>query len=151
MSSRPQVSRAACFWTGSLWPARVLVGVVCIMTWPQCECSIDRMVYLFTRLLWETSIEEILVTGGAGFIGSNFVRYILDKRDDCHITVFDALTYAGHLENLEDVKVNPRFAFVKGDIRSAQDVDGPVRDADIVLNFAAESHVDRRFTMPRIR
>ena len=88
-------------------------------------------------------MKELLVTGGAGFIGSNFVRYILNKRDDCRVTVLDALTYAGHLENLEDVKDNPRFAFVKGDIRSAEDVDGPVRDADIVLNFAAESHVDR--------
>ena len=88
-------------------------------------------------------MKNLLITGGAGFIGSNFVRYILNRRDDCHITVFDALTYAGHLENLEAVKDDPRFAFVKGDIRRAEDVDGPVRDADIVINFAAESHVDR--------
>jgi len=88
-------------------------------------------------------MRNLLITGGAGFIGSNFVRYILNKRDDCHVTVLDALTYAGHLENLEDVKDDPRFAFVKGDIRRAEDVDGPVRDADIVINFAAESHVDR--------
>lgn len=88
-------------------------------------------------------MKKLLVTGGAGFIGSNFVRHILGKRDDCHITVLDALTYAGHLENLEDVKDNPRFAFVKGDIRSAADVDPLVAEADIVINFAAESHVDR--------
>ncbi|MCX6345430.1 MAG: dTDP-glucose 4,6-dehydratase [Armatimonadetes bacterium] len=88
-------------------------------------------------------MKKLLVTGGAGFIGSNFVRYILGKRDDCRITVVDALTYAGHLENLEDIKNDPRFAFVKGDIRKAEDIDPLVADADIVINFAAESHVDR--------
>lgn len=88
-------------------------------------------------------MKNLLVTGGAGFIGSNFVRYILSKHADMSVTVFDALTYAGHLENLEDVKDDPRFKFVKGDIRNADDVAGPVDEADIVLNFAAESHVDR--------
>ncbi|MCL5105568.1 MAG: dTDP-glucose 4,6-dehydratase [Armatimonadetes bacterium] len=88
-------------------------------------------------------MKRLLVTGGAGFIGSNFVRYILGRHDDYHIIVFDALTYAGHTENLEDVWDDPRFEFVKGDIRSPEDVAGPVDKADVVLNFAAESHVDR--------
>ena len=88
-------------------------------------------------------MKRLLVTGGAGFIGSNFVRYILNKHDDFAVTVFDALTYAGHLENLEDVKDDPRFEFVQGDIRSAEDVAAPVEKCDIVINFAAESHVDR--------
>jgi len=93
-------------------------------------------------------MKRVLVTGGAGFIGSNFVRHILRKRDDCEIIVLDALTYAGHLENLEDVKDDPRFRFVKGDIRTADDVAGPVAEADIVINFAAESHVDRSIYDP---
>lgn len=93
-------------------------------------------------------MKHLLVTGGAGFIGSNFVRHMLEKHDDVKITVLDALTYAGHLENLEDVKDNPRFAFVKGDIRNADDVAKPVQDADIVINFAAESHVDRSIVEP---
>lgn len=94
-------------------------------------------------------MKRLLVTGGAGFIGSNFVRYMLDKHADCSVTVLDALTYAGHLENLEDVKDNPRFSFVKGDIRNSEDVAGPVAEADIVLNFAAESHVDRSIEDPQ--
>ena len=93
-------------------------------------------------------MKKLLVTGGAGFIGSNFVRYMLERHDDHHITVLDALTYAGHLENLEDVKDDTRFAFVKGDIRSAEDVAKPVDEADIVINFAAESHVDRSIHDP---
>ena len=93
-------------------------------------------------------MKRLLVTGGAGFIGSNFVRYILGKHPDYHITVLDALTYAGHLENLEDVKDDPRFKFVKGDIRNAEDVARPVEEADIVINFAAESHVDRSIHDP---
>lgn len=93
-------------------------------------------------------MKKLLVTGGAGFIGSNFVRHMLSKRDDCEIIVLDALTYAGHLENLEDVNDDPRYRFVKGDIRSAEDVDGPVAEADIVINFAAESHVDRSIYDP---
>ena len=93
-------------------------------------------------------MKHLLVTGGAGFIGSNFVRYILGKHPDFKVTVLDALTYAGHLENLEDVWDDPRFAFVKGDIRNADDVAKPVAEADIVINFAAESHVDRSIHDP---
>jgi len=93
-------------------------------------------------------LKHLLVTGGAGFIGSNFVRYWFERHPDDRITVLDALTYAGHLENLEDVKDNPNFAFVQGDIRSADDVAKPVEEADIVVNFAAESHVDRSIAEP---
>ena len=93
-------------------------------------------------------MKRVLVTGGAGFIGSNFVRYILGRRDDVEIIVFDALTYAGHLENLDDVKDDPRFSFVKGDIRNADDVAASIEKADIVINFAAESHVDRSIYDP---
>lgn len=93
-------------------------------------------------------MKKLLVTGGAGFIGSNFVRHILNTRDDCAVVVLDALTYAGHLENLEDVKDDPRFSFIKGDIRNSDDVSTPVADADIVINFAAESHVDRSIYDP---
>ena len=93
-------------------------------------------------------MKKILVTGGAGFIGSNFVRSILNKTDNYEIIVLDALTYAGHLENLEDVKDDPRFSFVKGDIRNPNDVAEPVEKSDIIINFAAESHVDRSITDP---
>lgn len=94
-------------------------------------------------------MKRLLITGGAGFIGSNFVRYMLAKHEDYEITVLDALTYAGHLENLEDVKDHPRFVeFIHGDIRSAEDVARPVDEADIVINFAAESHVDRSIHDP---
>ena len=93
-------------------------------------------------------MKHMLVTGGAGFIGSNFVRYMLGKHDGYRITVLDALTYAGHLENLDDVKDDPRFTFIKGDIRIASDVAKPMADADIVVNFAAESHVDRSIAEP---
>ncbi len=93
-------------------------------------------------------MKKMLVTGGAGFIGSNFVRMIIEDHPDYSVTVIDALTYAGHMENLEDVKSNDRFSFVKGDIRNASDVDGLVKEHDIVINFAAESHVDRSITDP---
>lgn len=93
-------------------------------------------------------MKQVLVAGGAGFIGCNFVRYALRKHSDWHVTVLDALTYAGHLENLEDVKDDPRFSFIKGDIRSVDDVAEPVKSADIVVNFAAETHVDRSIVEP---
>jgi dTDP-glucose 4,6-dehydratase len=86
---------------------------------------------------------KVLVTGGAGFIGSNFVRYAIDAHADWHVTTLDKLTYAGRLENLESVQNHPRHRFVKGDIADAA-VAGPlVRDSEIVVNFAAETHVDR--------
>ncbi len=86
---------------------------------------------------------EVVVTGGAGFIGSNFVRWAHAAHPDWHITTLDKLTYAGRMENLRDVLESPRHRFVKGDIADAE-VAGPlVRDAEIVVHFAAETHVDR--------
>ncbi|MEN6371396.1 MAG: dTDP-glucose 4,6-dehydratase [Armatimonadota bacterium] len=92
-------------------------------------------------------MKRMLVTGGAGFIGSNYVRYALNKYPDYQITVLDALTYAGNLDNLADLS-GPRMDFIKGDIRNREDVDGPVHDADLVVNFAAESFVDRSILEP---
>ena len=86
---------------------------------------------------------KILVTGGAGFIGSNFIHYILNKYPDYKIVNLDLLTYAGNLENLKDVENNPNYKFVKGDITDSKLVNDLVREADIIVNFAAESHVDR--------
>lgn len=86
---------------------------------------------------------KILVTGGAGFIGSNFIRHMLSKYDDIEIVNLDLLTYAGRLENLHDVKGNPRHKFVQGDIRKAEMVEPIVKEVDVIVNFAAETHVDR--------
>jgi dTDP-glucose 4,6-dehydratase len=86
---------------------------------------------------------NVLVTGGAGFIGSNFIRYALQTHADWHITNLDKLTYAGRLETLNDVIANPRHRFVRGDIADSG-VSAPlVRSADLVVHFAAETHVDR--------
>ncbi len=86
---------------------------------------------------------RLLVTGGAGFIGSNFVRYLLHNHPDYHVTVLDKLTYAGNLDNLQDLEGHPHFRFVQGDICDAQTVDALARDVDVIANFAAETHVDR--------
>ena len=93
---------------------------------------------------------NILVTGGAGFIGSNFVRYMVNKYSDYHIINLDALTYCGNLENLKDIEDRDNYTFVKGDIRDKDVVDELVRKCDYVINFAAESHVDRSITDPEI-
>jgi dTDP-glucose 4,6-dehydratase len=86
---------------------------------------------------------EVLVTGGAGFIGSNFVRYALQQHPEWHVTTLDKLTYAGRKENLHDVMNDPRHTFVHGDICDAP-VAGPlVERSNIVVHFAAETHVDR--------
>ncbi len=91
-------------------------------------------------------MKRLLVTGGAGFIGSNFVRYMLEKYPDYEITVLDALTYAGNLDNLADVAANvgePRYRFVEGDIADFSCVNELVPEHDAIINFAAETHVDR--------
>jgi len=84
-----------------------------------------------------------LVTGGAGFIGSNFVRYLLAERPECELVNLDALTYAGHLENLADLEHDPRHRFVHGDICDAEMVQRVMEGVDTVFHLAAESHVDR--------
>lgn len=91
---------------------------------------------------------KLLVTGGAGFIGSNFIRYWLSKYSRDSIVNLDKLTYAGHIENLSDLKDNPRYSFIKGDIINKFDVDRAIRDVDVVVHFAAESHVDRSIEEP---
>jgi len=88
-------------------------------------------------------MKTLLVTGGAGFIGSNFIRYMLNTRDDIHIINLDKLTYAGNLDNLKDIEHDERYEFVKGDICDSEIVRQCMQKSDIVLNFAAESHVDR--------
>ena len=93
---------------------------------------------------------KILITGGAGFIGSNFVKYMLNQHKDYEIVNLDALTYCGNLENLSDIEDNPNYTFVKGDIRDKSVVDDLVKDSDYVINFAAESHVDRSIEDPEI-
>ena len=95
---------------------------------------------------------KCLVTGGAGFIGSNFVFYMLDKYPQDQIVCLDKLTYAGNLETLESVMENPRFTFVKGDIadRGAVYALFEKEHPDVVVNFAAESHVDRSVVDPGI-
>lgn len=91
---------------------------------------------------------RILVTGGAGFIGSNFVHYWIKNHSKDEIVVLDKLTYAGNLENLTDLRDNPQFRFVKGDINDYLLVREVIEDCDIVLHLAAESHVDRSLSSP---
>ncbi len=92
---------------------------------------------------------RVFVTGGAGFIGSNFIRYALAQGDDVQVTNYDLLTYAGNPESLRDIADDPRYAFVKGDIRDPQAVSDAMEGHDAVVNFAAESHVDRSIDGPR--
>ena len=93
---------------------------------------------------------KILVTGGAGFIGSCFVRHMLNKHQDYKIINIDALTYAGNIANLNDVKNNPNYTFVHGNICDKKLVRELISECDAVVNFAAESHVDRSITNPEI-
>jgi dTDP-glucose 4,6-dehydratase len=90
---------------------------------------------------------KILVTGGAGFIGSNYVRHVLAHTDD-EVTVYDALTYAGNLSTLRDVDDSPRYSFVKGNICDPGTLEEAMRGRDAVVHFAAESHVDRSILGP---
>ena len=95
-------------------------------------------------------MKNLLVTGGAGFIGSNFVHYALEKYPDWRIVVFDKLNYRGNLDNLKDVEKHPRYAFVRGDICDAAAVSAAIEqhDIDTVVNYAAETHVDRSIMDP---
>ncbi|MDQ4095964.1 MAG: dTDP-glucose 4,6-dehydratase [Actinomycetota bacterium] len=92
---------------------------------------------------------RLFVTGGAGFIGSNFIRWVLDTQPDVRVTNYDALTYAGNLDNLRDVAGNPAYRFVRGDVNDARLLEQVLPGHDAILNFAAESHVDRSITASR--
>jgi len=91
---------------------------------------------------------KLFVTGGAGFIGSNFIRHILRKYPTYSIINFDKLTYAGNLENLKDLENHPHYQFVKGDIGNTELVEHVAKNCDIFVHFAAESHVDRSILDP---
>src|SRR6478736_4902394 len=93
---------------------------------------------------------KLLVTGGAGFIGSAFVRYVLANRPDVEVVTLDKLTYAGNLENLAPIAADQRHRFVRADICDAEAVNSIVADAapDAIVHFAAESHVDRSILSP---
>jgi dTDP-glucose 4,6-dehydratase len=91
---------------------------------------------------------KYLVTGGAGFIGSNFIRLVLKKYPDAHVVNLDKLTYAGNQDNLSDLAKDSRYTFVKGDIADLDTVTSLAADCDVIVNFAAETHVDRSITGP---
>src|SRR3990167_4998500 len=91
---------------------------------------------------------KILITGGAGFIGSNFILYWLKKYPGDKIVNLDKLTYAGNLKNLRAVENNTNYEFVKGDIRDPKIVNDVIAGVDVVVHFAAESHVDRSIDRP---
>ena len=91
---------------------------------------------------------RLLVSGGAGFIGSDFVRRMLSKHDDWEVVCLDALTYAGNLDNLKSVEADPHYSFVHGDIRDRAIVERAAAGVDAIVNFAAETHVDRSIAEP---
>src|SRR3990167_7737728 len=93
-------------------------------------------------------MKRLLITGGCGFIGSNFIRHILNKYPDYKITNLDKLTYCGNPQNLRDVENSGNYKFVKGDIADDRIVNRAMKGCDIVVNFAAESHVDRSIKDP---
>jgi dTDP-glucose 4,6-dehydratase len=97
-------------------------------------------------------MRKLLVTGGAGFIGSNFVRMVISEHPDCFIVNLDKLTYAGNLENLAGLENHPNHKFIRGDICDGaliEDIIGEYK-IDVIINFAAESHVDRSITAPKV-
>ena len=91
---------------------------------------------------------KLLVTGGAGFIGSNFIRYILDNNKDVNVLNLDDLKYGSNPANLSDLEKDSRYSFFKGDISNFSLVSKLTKDADIIVNFAAETHVDRSISAP---
>src|SRR3989338_7918664 len=86
---------------------------------------------------------RFLITGGAGFIGSNFIKFLLEKRHNDIVVNLDKLTYAGNLDNLRDIEKNQSYKFVRDDICNAKTVEKLMKNTDIVVHFAAETHVDR--------
>ena len=95
-------------------------------------------------------MSKVLVTGGAGFIGSNFIHYWLKNHPGDFIVNLDKLTYAGNPDNLKDIENNPNYSFIKGDICDPQIVKKAMKNVDIIVHFAAESHVDRSIIDPSI-
>ena len=91
---------------------------------------------------------RLLVAGGAGFIGSNFARHLLDAHEEDHVVVLDKLTYAGRTETIQDLIDGGRLEFVQGDICDAEVVGAALEGCDAIVNFAAESHVDRSIEEP---
>jgi dTDP-glucose 4,6-dehydratase len=91
---------------------------------------------------------KIFVTGGAGFVGSNFIRHVLASEKRYAVVNYDKLTYAGNLANLDSVATNPDYTFVRGDVCDAPALEAAVRGCDVVVLFAAESHVDRSIYEP---
>ena len=127
-------SARRCRWSSTCRPSR-------ITTRSRTNTGSSRTI--LCRTTGRARMVNVLVTGGAGFIGSNFVRYALSRHADWHVTTLDKLTYAGRRENLHDVMNHPRHTFVHGDIADAA-VSGPlVEQSEIVVHFAAETHVDR--------
>ena len=94
--------------------------------------------------------QTLLITGGAGFIGANFVHYWLETHPEDRVINLDALTYAGNRDNLKEVENNPNYSFVHGDIRDKELVNKSMTDVDVVIHFAAESHVDRSIKNPEV-
>jgi dTDP-glucose 4,6-dehydratase len=92
---------------------------------------------------------KLLVTGGAGFIGSNFVRRVIENPKYAKVTVLDSLTYAGNLTNLAAISKSQKYDFIKGDICNSEVVSEVTKDIDVIINFAAESHVDRSISNPQ--
>ena len=95
-------------------------------------------------------MKTVLITGGCGFIGSNFIRYLLQEHPECKVVNLDKLTYAGNLANLEGMESNARYRFVRGDIADSELLDNIFRDGgiDAIVSFAAETHVDRSIIDP---
>lgn len=91
---------------------------------------------------------KILITGGLGFIGSNFIRHILKTHPNYYVTNLDVVTYAGNPANLEDIENKPQYRFIKGDIIKEKNIKKATKDIDIIINFAAETHVDRSILDP---
>jgi dTDP-glucose 4,6-dehydratase len=98
----------------------------------------------------EVAFVKALITGGSGFIGSNFIRYILKKKDDVQVINLDALKYGSNLKNLKDLEGDERYSFVKGDISDYSLISKLLLDADTIINFAAETHVDRSISAPEV-